>query len=54
MANITLKGNAINTNGNLSNSGKAADFNLVANDLSVKTLADYKGSKVVLNVFPSF
>jgi len=54
MAEITLKGNKINTSGNLPEIGsQAVDFQLVANDLSVKTLADYKGQKIVLNVFPS-
>ena len=54
MAQITLKGNAINTSGNLPQVGsQAKDFSLVANDLSVKSLSDYKGNKVVLNIFPS-
>jgi thiol peroxidase len=54
MAEITLKGNKINTSGNLLEVGsQAKEFNLVANDLSVKTLSDYKGKKVVLNIFPS-
>lgn len=54
MAKITLKGNAINTLGNLPKIGtKAPNFELVANDLSVKTLSDFAGKKVVLNIFPS-
>ena len=54
MAKITLKGNEVNTIGNLPAIGDVAkDFLLVAGDLSKKTLADYKGSKVILNVFPS-
>ena len=54
MAEITLKGNKINTSGTLPEVGsQAIDFQLVANDLSVKSLADYKGKKVVLNIFPS-
>jgi len=54
MSQITLKGNMINTSGKLPEVGsKAVDFVLVANDLSEKTLADYQGSKVVLNIFPS-
>ena len=54
MAKITLKGNAINTSGNLPEVGsQAKDFSLVANDLSVKSLSDYKGNKIVLNIFPS-
>ncbi len=54
MAEITLKGNKINTIGNLPEVGsQAKGFNLVANDLSEKTISDYKGNKVVLNIFPS-
>ena len=54
MANITLKGNAINTIGNLPKTGaKAADFKLTAVDLSQKTLSDFSGKKVILNIFPS-
>ena len=54
MASITLGGNAINTSGSLPQVGsKAADFQLVKTDLSIATLADYAGSKLVLNIFPS-
>ena len=54
MAKITLKGNAIDTVGSLPKTGeKAPSFNLTAGDLSKKTLADYSGSKLVLNIFPS-
>jgi len=54
MAQITLQGNAINTIGDLPKVGtQAPDFKLVKNDLSVASLADYKGKKVVLNIFPS-
>lgn len=54
MAKITLKGNSINTNGELIKVGeKAPEFELVKNDLSRVKLSDFKGSKVVLNVFPS-
>lgn len=54
MASITLKGNAINTMGNLpANGTQAPDFDLVKNDLSHLSLADFKGSRVVLNIFPS-
>ena len=31
----------------------ANDFKLVANDLSIKTLNDFKGKNLVLNIFPS-
>ncbi len=54
MATVTLKGNQIHTIGNLPQIGVAApDFNLTKKDLSAATLADYKGKKVVLNIFPS-
>lgn len=54
MAKITLKGNPINTLGNLPEKGKQApDFALVKQDLSIAKLSDYKGQKVVLNIFPS-
>ncbi len=54
MADITLKGNAINTVGNLPKNGeKAPDFTLTTVDLSQKTLSDYTGKKIILNIFPS-
>ena len=54
MANITLGGNPIHTSGELPAVGsKSPNFSLVQNDLSKVTLADYAGSKLVLNIFPS-
>ena len=54
MAEITLGGNKIHTIGNLPEVGsKAADFKLVKDDLSVASFADFKGKKVVMNIFPS-
>jgi len=54
MANITIGGNPITTTGTLPAIGtQAPDFSMVKTDLSVSTLADYKGSKVILNIFPS-
>lgn len=54
MATVTLKGNAIKTSGNLPKVGTTApDFKLTATDLSTKTLNDFKGNKIVLNIFPS-
>jgi thioredoxin-dependent peroxiredoxin len=54
MTKITLQGNAINTSGELPKVGSLAkDFKLIANDLSTKTLNDFKGKKLVLNIFPS-
>jgi len=54
MAQITLKGNPVNTIGELPEVGsKAPDFKLVKNDLSISKMDDFKGKKVVLNIFPS-
>jgi len=54
MAQITLKGNSIETSGNLPAVGSAAPgFTVVKSDLSETSLADYKGKKVILNIFPS-
>jgi thiol peroxidase len=54
MASITLGGNPIHTSGELPKVGsKLADFKLVKNDLSIASLADFSGSKLVLNIFPS-
>ena len=54
MAAITLGGTPINTSGEIPMAGsKAIDFKLVKGDLSIATLADFAGSKLVLNIFPS-
>ncbi len=54
MAIVTLKGNEVHTLGNLPENGsQAPNFTLVKNDFSTATLADYKGQKIVLNIFPS-
>lgn len=54
MATITFKGNEIHTNGDLPAVGtKAPAFDLVKNDLSHTTLADFAGKKLILNIFPS-
>jgi thiol peroxidase len=54
MASITLGGNPIQISGELPVKGiKAPNFELVKEDLSVVSLKDYRGSKVVLNIFPS-
>ena len=54
MATVTLKGNTINTVGELPEVGSAApDFTLVKGDLSKVSLSDFKGQKLVLNIFPS-
>jgi len=54
MATVTLQGNAFNTTSYLPKVGtKAPNFTLVEVDLSETTLADYAGSKLILNIFPS-
>lgn len=54
MASITLKGNEIHTNGSLPVIGsKAPDFTLTNQDLKDISLADFKGKKKLLNIFPS-
>ena len=54
MAQITLKGNPIHTNGELpSVNTQAPNVNLTKTDLSDISLDSYKGQNVVLNIFPS-
>jgi len=54
MATVTLKGNEIHTNGNLPQVGETlTNISLVASNLSEKTLTDYQGKRLVLNIFPS-
>jgi len=54
MAQITFKGTPINTSGELPAKGKPApDFTLVKQDLSETSLSDYKGKRLILNIFPS-
>jgi thiol peroxidase len=54
MATVTLKGNTIHTLGSLPNVGeKAPNFRLAKTDLSNATLEDYKGQKLILNIFHS-
>ena len=54
MATITLGGNPIHTSGELPKVGtQTANFNLVNTDLGTSTLADFSGSRVFLNIFPS-
>lgn len=54
MATVTLKGNKLQTSGELPLVGsKALNFSLIAGDLSTKTLDDFAGNKIVLNIFPS-
>ncbi len=54
MSEITLEGKIIHTIGNLPTVGEAApDFTLVSTDLSEVRLNDFKGKKLILNIFPS-
>jgi thiol peroxidase len=54
MAQITLQGNPINTNGTLPAVGdQLTDFTLTKTNLSSASLADYKGQRLILNIFPS-
>lgn len=54
MATIKLGDNNVETIGTLPKVGDTApDFDLTAQDLSSKKLSDYKGSRVVMNIFPS-
>ncbi|MGO1244182.1 MAG: thiol peroxidase [Sphingobacterium sp.] len=54
MATIKFKGSPVNTLGSLPSVGDIApNFKLTSGDLSEKSLSDFKGKKVVLNIFPS-
>jgi thioredoxin-dependent peroxiredoxin len=54
MAKITFKGSPFNTAGSLPKVGSAApDFKVVKTDITPMSLSDFKGKKVVLNIFPS-
>lgn len=51
---IKLKGNTIHTVGHLPEMGSVANnFTLVADDLSEKSLSDFSGKFIILNIFPS-
>ena len=54
MAEITLKGNPVQTFGDLPEVGtKAPDFTLTGSDLQEIRLTDVLGETVILNIFPS-
>lgn len=54
MKEIKLKGNPIHISGDLPASGSTApDFVLTKTDMSDVSLKDFKGGKIVLNIFPS-
>ena len=54
MAQTALRGNPVNTSGDLPAPGEGApDFTLTGGDLSTIGLSDLSGQNVVLNIFPS-
>jgi thiol peroxidase len=54
MAQVTLHGNPLNTNGELPAVGSVApDFRLVDGELNDLTLADFAGKKKILSIVPS-
>ncbi|MBF6029548.1 thiol peroxidase [Pseudomonas sp. P115] len=54
MAQVTLKGNPVQVEGELPQVGtQAPEFTLTAGDLSDATLATFAGKRKVLNIFPS-
>ena len=54
MATVTLRGNPVQTSGDLPRKGsKAPDFKLVNPDLKDVSLADFAGKKKILNIYPS-
>lgn len=54
MAKVTFEGNPFETVGSLPVVGsQAPDFTVVKADLSEAKLSDYKGKKLILNIFPS-
>jgi thioredoxin-dependent peroxiredoxin len=54
MGTVKFKGNDVQTNGQLPAVGSSApDFVLVGSGLQDIKLSDYKGKRVVLNIFPS-
>ncbi|WP_312933379.1 thiol peroxidase [Pseudomonas sp.] len=54
MAQVTLKGNPVQVNGELPQVGaQAPAFKLVGEGLADKSLTDFAGKRKVLNIFPS-
>ncbi|SKB80943.1 thiol peroxidase, atypical 2-Cys peroxiredoxin [Sphingobacterium nematocida] len=54
MSQVLFKGITVNTAGSLPAVGsKAPEFSLTAADLSQKSLSDFSGKRIVLNIFPS-
>ena len=54
MSQVTFKGGPVHTNGTLPQIGEQApDFSLTSSDLSQKSLKDFEGKRIILNIFPS-
>lgn len=54
MSQITFKGKPVTTYGHLPETGeRAPHFELIKSDLSTATLQDFKGKRVIMNIFPS-
>lgn len=54
MAQITLRGDAVNTVGDLPDVGtEAGDFELTGTDLGTVNSSDFRGKALLLNIFPS-
>ena len=54
MADILFKGNPIKTAGEIPQPGDVApEFKLTGIDMQDKQLSDYRGKKLILNIFPS-
>ena len=54
MATVTLRGETVNTVGDLPALGsRAPEFTLTRNDLTDATMADYAGKKLLLSISPS-
>lgn len=54
MAQTALRGNPVQTSGDLPSAGASApDFSLIGSDLSPLTKEELAGQRVVLNIFPS-
>lgn len=54
MSQITFNGKPVTTYGRLPEKGeKAPHFELLNSELSIATLQDFKGKRVVMNIFPS-
>ncbi len=54
MANINLNNKPTRTSGNLPNIGTTAkNFSLVGKELNEVTLDDFKGERIIMNIFPA-